>query len=293
MKALVAAFGGSLPAGSTATMLDWLGDFSGEHWDFRERDHERDQVVAPTFDPETANLIHRAATALQLVTPQPPPHSKYRYLLVLGGLARACLQRTEYAARLVRQQATIIGELAALGSFRRLNDMERAVPGLADSPYEIDAMDVGMRTGFDIDTPPDRESSGDSDTHSAWETRTYAAADIAVHILAAPSNEPDTRRANTSDTYAFWAQRVRLTPADRILVVTSPIYVPFQHADAIRVLALRHGCGIDTIGFDPARATIAMAPGATDPDRYLQEIRSAILSMRQLHRSVNGSAAAW
>jgi hypothetical protein len=54
----------------------------------------------------------------------------------------------------------------------------------------------------------------------------------------------------------------------------------------MRMLALRHGCGIDTIGFDPARSSVPLAPGATNPDRYLQEIRSGILSMRRLHAAL-------
>jgi hypothetical protein len=286
MAALVEAFGGSLPTAPTGTLLAWLDDFSGAHWDFRGG-RERDQVVVPEFDPATRELILRAATALQLVTPQLPPQPKYQHLLVLGGLGQACLQRSEYAARLVLRHGTVVGELAALGSFRPLTGKEQAVPGLAASGYEVDAMDVGVRSGFAFTAPAHEESSAAPVTHSSWSFRTYAGPDdLAVHVLAAPSSEPGTRRANTPDTYEFWAQRVQLSPADRILVVTSPIYVPFQHADAIRMLALRHGCGIDTIGFDPAQVTIPMATGATGPDRYLQEIRSGILSMRRLHQAV-------
>jgi hypothetical protein len=55
----------------------------------------------------------------------------------------------------------------------------------------------------------------------------------------------------------------------------------------MRMLALRHGCGIDTVGFDPARVTVPLAPGATGPDRYLQEIRSAIRSMRVLYAALD------
>jgi hypothetical protein len=101
-----------------------------------------------------------------------------------------------------------------------------------------------------------------------------------IHVLAAPSSEPGKRRA---DTYEYWGEQVRLRSSDRVLVVTSPIYVPFQHCDAIRMIGLRHGCGIDTIGFDPESVTVPLAPGATGPDRYLQEIRSGILSMKRLH----------
>ncbi len=295
MSALVSAYGGTLPELGTGELLAWLDDFSDEHWNFRKRGNvERDQVQAPEFAPDTAALVLAAATALNLVDAAHPPRSRYDHVLVLGGLGRACLQRTEYAARLVRDGAVTVPEIAALGSFRPLTGAERELPGLAAGGYEVDAMDAGIREGFGFGKPVLREASdGPEVTHSSWEVRTYREPGLPdVHVLAAPSSEPAARRANTPDTYEFWARRVSLQPADRILVVTSPIYVPFQHSDAIRMLALRHGCGIDTIGFDPSRATVPLAPGATNPDRYLQEIRSGILSMRRLHAALTETVAA-
>jgi hypothetical protein len=233
-----------------------------------------------------------AATALQLVEPQMPRHREYDHLLVLGGLGRACLQRTEYAAQLIEQDVVIVPGVAALGSFRPLTEAEKELPGLAGSRYEVDAMDAGVRTAFDLDGPGLLESSDDPVDHSSWSARTYQSpAGAEVHVLAAPSSEPATRRANTPDTYEFWAQRINLRATDRILVITSPVYVPFQHADALRMLALRYGCGIDTVGFDLGRVSVPLAPGATNPDRYLQELRSGILSMMRLHWAITEPAA--
>ena len=69
-----------------------------------------------------------------------------------------------------------------------------------------------------------------------------------------------------------------------MLLVTAPIYVPFQHCDALRTLAVPYGCAIETVGVDPGLADLARLPEPTlSPGRYLQEIRSAIRSMRALH----------
>lgn len=293
MRSLVAEFGGELPDLPVDGLLAWLDDFSDTHWNFRKQGRvERDQVRAPEFAAETAALILAAATALHLVDPDRPPRAGYDHVLVLGGLGRACLQRTEYAARLIRAGATSAPELAALGSFRPLTAAEKALPGLETSRYEADAMDVGVRLGFGFEAPVRREASDDDATPRSWEVRTYRAdGGPEVHVLAAPSSDPDRRRANTPDTYEFWARRVSLRATDRILVVTSPIYVPFQHCDAIRMLTLPFGCAIDTIGFDAARSTVEPAPGATNPDRYLQEIRSGIFSMRQLHDALTETYA--
>jgi hypothetical protein len=289
MAALVAAYGGTLPDLGTGDLLAWLDDFSDEHWNFRKRGNvERDQVRAPEFPAGAAALIRAAATALNLADAAHPPHARYDHLLILGGLGRSCLQRTEYAARLVHEGVVTVPEIAALSSFRPLTTAETALPALAGATYEVDAMDTGIREAFGFGTPVLHEASVGN---SAWRVRTHREPGLPdVHVLAAPSSEPDQRRANTADTYEFWARGVSLAPTDRILVVTSPIYVPFQHSDAIRILALRHGCGIDTIGADPARTTVPPPPGATNPDRYLQEIRSGILSMRRLHAALPETA---
>lgn len=284
LRALVTAYGETLPEAPADTLLSWLDTFSDTHWNFR-RIHgsvERDRVGPVAFDAELTGLITAAAEALHLTSAAPPAQFDYDHILVLGGLGRACLQRTEHAATLLRDGLVKAPELTALGSFRPLTADERSLPGLADAEFEIDAMEAGILRSF---APAAEVRENSAPGH--WTVRTYhAPAAPALHALAAPSSEPATRRANTADTYAFWAHRSGIRRGDRILVVTSPIYIPFQHCDAIRMLALPHGCAITTTAFDPARATVPLAPGATGPDRYLQEIRSAIRSMRSLHAAV-------
>lgn len=69
--------------------------------------------------------------------------------------------------------------------------------------------------------------------------------------------------------------------------MTAPIYVPFQHCDAIRTLGVPYGCAIDTVGVDPTLADAPLPEPTLTPGRYLQEVRSAIRSMRTLHASVS------
>lgn len=309
MRDLVAAFGGTLPDLATGELLDWLDNFSAECWDFRARSGgaERDAVTAPVFPERTAALVHHAATALGLVQPVRPPADRYQYLLILGGLARSCLDRTGYAAALVTgavgdaasaapvvaAPTVEVGQVAALGSYRPLREVETGQLRLPpECRYEIDVMDFGVRSAFGLAGPDEvRSSTGEVD-HRSWSVRTYRPADKPlVRVLAAPSTEPATRRAHTTDTYHFFAAQVRLSPADRVLIVTCPIYVPFQHCDAIRTLGLGYGCAVHTIGVDPARLPASGLPARTwTTDRYLQEIRSAIRSMRHLHASISVSA---
>ena len=298
MRELVAAFGGELPAAPAGRLLAWLDDFSAAHWDFRRAGNvERDQVRPPDFTPETAATVREAATALGLAAARPPRRSHYDHVLVLGGLGRACLQRVAYTAALLRAGVTA-PDVAALGSFRPLSAAERAESGLGDAVHEVDAMEAAVRAAFGFAAAPRIACAEGPAGHDSWAIRTFPATGPAttpagdpdasslgapaVHVLAAPSSEPRVRRAHTPDTYDFWARRFPVRPGHRILVVTSPIYVPFQHCDAIRMLGLPHGCQIETVGFDPAHAVPPQPDTATGTDRYLQEIRSAVLSMRRL-----------
>jgi hypothetical protein len=220
----------------------------------------------------------------------PPPHPTYQYLIVLGGLAHACLRRTGYAAHLLRTGLTVGGEIAALGSFRPLTALEREVlagAGIDGCATEVDALDAGVRAAFQCSAPVAETGNIDADPHRSWSARRYRPpAGPPARVLAAPSSEPAVRRAHTADTQRFWAGQVSLSPDDRVLVVTAPIYVPFQHCDALRTLGVPYGCGIDTVGVDPGLATGALPEPTLTPGRYLQEIRSAIRAMRALHASI-------
>ena len=284
LAALVDRFGGRLPDGiDTDSLLDRLDRFSAEHWDFRGG-AERSQAVRRDFPGRTAELVIAAARALGLVVSAPPRHRAYRHLLVLGGLAGACRDRTRHAARLIADGVRV-DTVSMLGGFRPLTPAETDLPGLADCRYEIDVMALAARDCFPATAPEHTTGSGDPTTgpNTAERVTGYPAADTAVHVVAAPSRDPRHRRANTADTCRYWAEQVVAPePGDTVLVVTSQIYVPFQHCDAVTDIGLRYRCAIETVG--------VAAAGPPRPDRCLQEIRSAIRSMRRLHRTASGSA---
>ncbi|TDC54680.1 hypothetical protein E1258_23650 [Micromonospora sp. KC207] len=290
LRDLVARFGGDRPPDDLAAALAWLDDFSARHWDFRGG-RERPEAAEPAFDPRTAGLVLAAASALGLVQPVPPARPAYAHLVVLGGLAHACLRRVAYAARLLDSGRAVAGEVAVLGSFRPLSGAERralAGAGVAGGDTEVDALDAAVRLTFGLAEPAEEDGVDAGDPHRSWSSRTWRPAGLPpVRVLAAPSSEPGRRRAHTADTQRFWAERVRLRVGDPVLMVTAPIYVPFQHCDALRTLAVPYGCGIETVGVDPALPDLTWLPEpALTPGRYLQEIRSAIRSMRALYAAV-------
>lgn len=284
LRDLVTAFGGQWPGGDSPTLLGWLDAFSATQWDFRAG-AERPDAREPDFVAELAELILTSAEALGMVAAKPPPRRDYRHVVVLGGLAHACLRRTAYAAHLLHR-GTFAEGVGVLGSFRPLSLAERALPPVNGCRNEVDVLDLGVRRAFGVERPAELDEAPDG----SWGVRTYVPAEgPRIAVLAAPSSEPGVRRAHTADTQRFWAKRAGLSQGDRLLVVTSPIYVPFQHCDAVRTLGLPYGCAVDTVGVDPRLADELALPEPTlTPGRYLQEIRSAIRSMRLLVAALGG-----
>ncbi|MEU8185642.1 hypothetical protein AB0B85_14780 [Micromonospora sp. NPDC049044] len=290
LRRLVDRFGGRWPTGDLAETLGFLDDFSATHWDFRGG-RERPDAREPDLDQGTVELVRATAAALGLVRPVPPARAAYAHLVVLGGLAHACLRRVAYAAHLLDGGLTVTGEVAVLGSFRPLSEREHRTlteAGVPGCVTEVDVLDAAVRMAFGVRAPAVEDGVDADHPHRSWSSRTYLPAGLPpVRVLAAPSSEPHRRRAHTADTQRFWAGHVRLALDDEVLLVTAPIYVPFQHCDALRTLAVPYGCGIDTVGVDPGLVDLARLPEPTlTPGRYLQEIRSAIRSMRALHREL-------
>ncbi|RIV40087.1 hypothetical protein D2L64_06240 [Micromonospora radicis] len=290
LRELVARFGGRWPAGDLGAVLAGLDDFSAGCWDFRAG-RERPEAREPDLDPATVDLVHAAADALGLVRARPPAQTRYAHLVVLGGLAHACLRRVAYAAHLLRTGVEVTGEVAVLGSFRPLSGAERrtlAAAGVTGCDTEVDVLDAAVRRTFAAPAPEADDGLDAGHPHHSWSSRTYRPTGTPpVRVLAAPSSEPQRRRAHTADTQRFWAEHAQLARHDEVLLVTAPIYVPFQHCDALRTLAVPYGCEIDTVGVDPTLPDLTRLPEPTlTPGRYLQEIRSAIRSLRTLHTTL-------
>jgi hypothetical protein len=290
---LLKEFGGAFPTGRHADSLRYLEEFSAEHWDFR-KGRERHQSEHREFDPGTKRLVHAAAFALGLVGDTVPSHHEYRHVLILGGKMPTCMKRAEYALELLSSYMAEAPEISGLGSFRRTDDGERAASPvqLADGlDFEVDAMEAAMVHAFTLRGTPFEESKGDpyTEPNRSWKIRTYSRVDglsartegRQANVVAADASNPQALRANTADTCRFWADRVAvLEPGDRVLVVTTAIFVPFQHCDAVATLGLPYQCEIDTVGIDLEGPEFRTEETATG--KYLQEIRSAIVSMLRL-----------
>jgi tetratricopeptide (TPR) repeat protein len=290
LSQLVEQFDGEPPSGELAALLEWLDSFSAENWDFRKG--ERDDVAPPQLSLLTEKVVKAAAKSLGLVEGGSMRKVPYEQAVILGGMARGCLSRPRQAAKLIAAGKLDAAAVTALGGFRPLGEKEvelvEKVEGVTLA-NEFEAMDAGVRHAFGLGEP-DRRDGEDSEAEGAsWRVHEYTTASgLPVRVAAAPSSEPCERRANTPDTFAWLATELaKLKPGQRVLVVTTDIYVPFQHADALRMLALPYGVEVDTIGVVPGKVDRRLAH-SFEPHNYLQEVRSAIRSLRMLHAALAG-----
>jgi hypothetical protein len=287
LSRLVEAFGGTWPKGASLEQtLEYLVAFS-DRWDHRQGGSRLDIGDVAEFDQERYSFVPAAAEALGLVSQPPPTRTVPAYVAILGGLAAGNLARISYYEELAAQGLVPARALLLLGSFRTLREEETVVlrrhaPQFADADSEAVLLAAAARHICPPSARWHETRAGDpvADPHRA---QLHAWADGAppVHVLAAPSSEPDTRPANTADTLVFAAGAVPIAPGDYVLLVTSAIYSVYQFFESVRVLGLRYGVCLEVAGVPPERALSSQSSAA-----QAQEIRSCLRSALALVRAV-------
>jgi hypothetical protein len=299
---LVGMFSGSIVLdGSLDETLERLEAFS-ERWDYRRIARERG---APTDDAlrqgqgsarwlSAATGLSEAAEArvledvkhLGLVKARHPTHSSYDYIVALGGARLSCKFRPLLAGELIRAGVGT-ENIVLLGAARPVAESERDAtdtyaPGASD---EFDLIVAGARDAFGFDMAAYDEERHDDPTapNLAWVVRhfktRFEGRALKITAVSAPSSDPLRRRANSADTIIFFLEHEKVGEGNKLLLITSQIYVPYVQLEALRTVALPRGMSVETIGFPTER----MSPlqGLANANHYLQEVRSTIQAARR------------
>jgi hypothetical protein len=292
VRVLADASGWDWPAETdTLALLERLADLSAD-WDFR-RSRERNFIEGASAEvngheiPDA--LILAAARALGLVDAAAVTGRKFSHLVVLSGLVSACVNRTHWAAELIRG-GLAADAVAVLGAHRTLGGAEPRQArdaGLGDLVDEAEVIVAATRQAFGLGAPlAARESRPSADPahpamfHAASAHHQWSC----VEVVIAPSGEPDRRRANTADQLRYWADMAGVGGKHDVLILTTQIYVPYQHMETVRVLGLERGCGVYSCGVDMEFSLLPRATQFGGRD-YLQEIRSALCAALALLRA--------
>ena len=280
MTELLARFDRTLTAAGLRNRLAEAEQISRDIFDFRQGG-ERWEAKKAEFSRRTVEAadalvarIYRDPQDLPATELGEPTHG-----LVLGGRINSCLLRAELLADLL-EQGLQVGHLWGLGSRRDVVEREREVAsGLHLGPVtdELDAMCAALC--YALNLPHGAERSRRSPREVRWLTMSP----IPVAGLAAEPGEGNAR-ATTSDTYRFFLEAAgSVTENDRILIITSALHAPFQHAQALAELSVPTGATITSVGAHIATSREAAVRAEWTTAEWLQEIRSAIWSMRIMY----------
>lgn len=277
---LLQVFGTDAPAHTGADLLDFLDRFSSKQWDFRAG-RERNLALAPLLSPAQLAAIRASVGPLGLDGTPRPRRSEYDAVVMTGGMVRAGIVKPRYLRELT-DAGLGWREAVFLGAFRPFSGDEHdlAVRLGVDGDNEFDAMTTGMRQAFTPVGEPTIEEHSSPGGYASWRVETWGMGEAVLRVVAAPSSDPRARRANTVDTYRFWAGRA--ASVSSVLVITTPVYVPYQGAGAIEVLGLEYGFSVETVAVSNSASDLGENSQLFRPHHRLQELRSAIRGMRSL-----------
>ena len=282
---MIAAFGHSLPERGGEDRLTWLDSFAAVHWDFRHGG-ERDSISHRGLTSTQADIVFGRAWDLGLTSRETPTRRRYDTVIMTGGMLRAGIVKPRFVAELL-EGGLECDHILFLGGFRPFSQAEatlaQALGVRADN--EFGAMLFGLEQAFGpLGEPEVVDGQGDT-PQSSWRQLSWSRQTLPrVSVLAAPSSDPEHRRANSADTYRFWAEERRTVAEQSVLQVTTPIYVPYQSAVAVGILGFDHGLAVETVGTSATAGDLGDFSQPFSAKHQLQELRAAIGAMLALRR---------
>lgn len=303
--ALTEAFGRELPPYynelHTTRKLMWLKGFANADLDIRKKSAqlqgeskiERSAVKIEDFPftpaQEQAVMAFTQEFAMEGESNATGDH--YGMVSVLGGANQSNLLRVRHAKRQFERGVTS-PYLLLLGSGRQLKDAEKQSTAnyASGAETEFDLLCGALETEFEVKDYDEKifdtdgrvidPQSGEASSPDVGKARYYKLPNGTTALaVSAPKVEGDMR-ANTPDTYHFVSAimgKDRFREMESMLVVSTDLYVPFQHADAMRLLAIPEGLKVETIGYGGVNRP---------PQAYASEINAAINKAHQLDETL-------
>lgn len=299
LKMIVRAFGGKFPSGDNVEELaEWLLKFS-DNWDYRKKqmaakdsrtgETARWMVSSECITQEQEKIVFENVNKLGLKGISDPLLEYYDYVIALGGARMSCLFRPRFVKEILEKKKFAPHAIVMLSGIRPVMESEREATDTyaPKAETEYDLINAGAEMVFDLQPEYTEERYCSMNPNGSWAIREYLDSKYNFPILsvAGPSSEPDKRRANSADTFCFFAEKQQIPPESKILLVTSQIYVPYQQMEAIRTWAIPNNVYVETVGF-PIEWNENKQQGMMEAANYLQEIRSTIQAVnRYLHNN--------
>lgn len=194
------------------------------------------------------------------------------HILILGGALGACFDRTNAGREHVSANTK---SFDGLSCYRPINPKERE-KSLHFSHYETEfgVMTDAIASAFGLSVDLcDDVFSGDRNLNriSCIRTIRNASEPMAFRVYAAPSSQPELRRADTTDSIIFYLENVVTTPHSSVLAVTNNRYCNRQFLQLVFPI-LQHDLDIDLdiIGCSPDYDLVDAC--SYDPFQLMQDL---------------------
>lgn len=199
-----------------------------------------------------------------------PLRVEHSHLLILGGSLDACYSRTAAAAAWATPAIRFIDGLSC---YRPVHPAERGASAFSPAcDTEFGVLSAAMTSIFRL-TEPEDDFHGDRNLNRISCIRRFHGGDSSrsCRVFAAPSTQPEQRRADTGDSFLFYLRHTELQASDSILAVTNNRYCNRQFLQLVYHL-LREECPakLDVIGCTPDAAVVS--PARYDPLQFLQDL---------------------
>ena len=201
-----------------------------------------------------------------------PLSERHSRVLVLAGALGACYANT-IAAASWRDSTTL--SVDGLSCYRPVNPRERASSAYASSrDTEFGVVADAFSEVFGLSGSDYRDAYvGDRNLNGISCIREFQVqpGSCRYRVYAAPSSEPELRRADTADTMRFYAENAGVSPGEGLLAVTSNRYCNRQFLQlAHYVIKNDLAVDLDVVGcFPDERVPTAES---CDPFQYLQDL---------------------
>ncbi len=199
-----------------------------------------------------------------------PLSDDHSRIIVLGGSLNVCCLRTEYASGLITGRTVSVDGLTC---YRPINPVERRRSAyVCAAETEFGVMAEAFADVFSLGAFED-EFESDRNLNSISCIRRFAgdAESCSYNLYAAPSGEPDIRRADTGDAFSFYLDRSGVSKDDSLLLLTSNRYCNRQFIQiAYQLMKSGRSVSFDIIGTSPENDI--PAPETYDPFQYIQDL---------------------
>ena len=271
---LIGLFGGAdllkSYSGNIKEDINMLNEFS-TIWDYR-KGKERWEVKDESFVIDNRQYIMERIEGLGLLDITKPVITP-DYLLPLGGARLSNYDRPQMARKVADEFNLKNKYIVALSGARPISEIERPFVDeyATDAKTEYEAINAGLERAFNLKYYKEDKIDNDNiNLCSAVRAYCDSYEGNRVFSLAAPSTEPEVRRANSYDTFNYFLERFRVEKGSKLLLVTSCIYVPFQLLKFVD-LAIEGNFEVDCIG-----STVINTAKFCKPSNYLQEVKATL-----------------